>query len=365
MSSTSDAHEIAVAEFISKSLSGKGHLPGFGKGWKASRPKVSTKYADVLIEGPGVHLWLEVKMGQNDFLMNPRFGYQERGGKPVTQGKGPGFPFFNGWYVAYDVNDITNKLENSNSTVACGVLLEKISKDPNIKLWIQTIKEWLQYGGKNRANRQAYWKKQINNYFHMSSAGGVQRKNENGMVNVQDMKGFVYDLTRNPDKKWRKSLKEDTVLGGQRYQEPKRINGSLNFANQNLCAKIINVPDLVATHYAHKADGGAYYMQAGHDFYIMPIMGRSGSKGEDPLHLNKKLKAQDSSSKSIPKFGCKSPESAITVRLSNRSSFHEFMTEIKMKDWTHSDYSAIPYKGKIDPFTGKVWDHTVPITEPK
>jgi hypothetical protein len=362
MSKTSDNHEKYVATRINAAL--KSHKCLLTGKWKASRPPVDTKYADVRIDGPGGGIWVEVKMGQNDFLMNPRFGYQERGGKPVKQGKSDAFPFFNGWYVAYDMNDAENEFQNSNSTKACKLLLEEISKDRNIKLWIGNFKEWLKHGGKNRASRQAYWKKQMHGYFHMSSMGGAQRKSENGMVNVQDMKGFVFDLTRLSDeeggRRWRKVLKEDTVMGGQIYHEPKNVNGNLNFAKQNLCAVKINVPNLVGTHYAFKADGGAYYMQAGHDFYLMKAMGRS--KGDDPLGLNEKLPR---GLPRIPFFGCAKPISEVTVRLSNRSSFHEFMTEIKMNNWTDSKYSVIPCKGKINPFTGETWTKTVRIKQPK
>jgi len=359
MSKTSDDHEKYVAARINDAL--KSHKSILKGKWKASRPPVDTKYADVRIDGPGGGIWVEVKMGQNDFLMNPRFGYQERGGKPVTQGKSAAFPFFNGWYVAYDMNDAENEFQNSNSTKACKLLLEQISEDDNIGLWIGNIKEWLKNGGKNRASRQAYWKKQMHGYFHMSSMGGAQRKSESGMVNVQDMKGFVYDLTRNSNPKWRMKLKEDTIMGGQIYHNPKRVNGHLNFAKQNLCAVKINVPRLVGTHYAFKADGGAYYMQAGHSFYLMRSMGRP--KGDDPFGLSDKLEARGLPK--VPFFGCASPISEITVRLSNRSSFHEFMTEIKMDNWTESKYSVIPYKGRINPFTGETWTKTVRIKQPK
>jgi hypothetical protein len=137
----------------------------------------------------------------------------------------------------------------------------------------------------------------------------------------------------------------------------------LNFAKQNLCAVKINVPNLVGTHYAFKADGGAYYMQAGHDFYLMRSMGRP--KGDDPFDLNGKLEALRRGLPKIPFFGCAKPISEITVRLSNRSSFHEFMTEIKMNNWTESKYSVIPCTGKVDPFTGETWTKTVRIKQPK
>jgi len=363
MSDASDNHEHEVAKLINQSLHSS---PWFGKAWKASRPQVSTKFADVRIDGPNGGIWVEVKMGQNDFLMNPRLGYQEREGKPLRNSS-PNFPIFNGWYVAYDWNDKKNKEENSNSTRACAVLLEQVSKDKNLKMWIENFKDWLVYGGDaSRRIRRKYWKDYIHKYFHMSSAGGAQRQNTQGMVNVEDMKKFVKALTLDKTQtRWRKNLKIDAGKGlsesknfGHVYKEPKTLKGVTSYASQNLCGVKIKVADVVATHYAYKADGGAYYMQAGHDFYLMPHMNRPGSKGNDPLDLYKKLQKKNSSAPKIPEFGNGSSGELITLRLSNRSSFHEFMTEIKMDNWRKSHYSVIPFAGKINPFTGEIWTKT-------
>lgn len=360
----STKHEHFVAACINWSMH---HSSLFGDKWKATRPQVDTKHADVRIDGLGGGIWVEVKMGKNDFLMNPRLGYQERNGKPIPNDR-PNFPVFNGWYVSYDWNKAKNKLENSNSTIACSELLKQVSDDRNLKKWITNFKNWLQNGGNaSRKKSREYWQKHMSAYFHMSSLGGYQRqanrldKSSKGMVNTEDMKKFVKDLTEDPKQtRWREKLTTQKVSSsgkvtfGHVYEEMKVLSGVESYASQNLCEANINVPHLIATHYAHKADGGAYYMQAGHDFYVMPMMKRPSSKGEDPLHLNKKFNIK------IPLFWSNaSTKTPISMRLSNRSGFHEFMTEIKMNSWVHSDYSAIPCVDKINPFNGKVWNYTV------
>lgn len=64
MSAASDRYEEAVAQAID-------NLDGV----TAARPKVSTKYADVLITMNGVKTWLEVKMNHTDNLGNTRVSY--------------------------------------------------------------------------------------------------------------------------------------------------------------------------------------------------------------------------------------------------------------------------------------------------
>lgn len=65
-SAASDKYEKEVADNINK----------MNKGVKAERPRVSTKYSDVLITlDGGEQSWLEVKMNHTDNLANPRIFY--------------------------------------------------------------------------------------------------------------------------------------------------------------------------------------------------------------------------------------------------------------------------------------------------
>jgi len=64
MSAAADKYERDVAEYID-SLDGV----------KAERPKVSTKYADVVLSYNNKRTWLEVKMNHTDNLGNPRVSY--------------------------------------------------------------------------------------------------------------------------------------------------------------------------------------------------------------------------------------------------------------------------------------------------
>lgn len=59
-----DAYEHAIADHLTNSLL----IP-------STRPKVSSKYSDVLIEYAGKKAWLEVKMGTKDNLGNTRVFY--------------------------------------------------------------------------------------------------------------------------------------------------------------------------------------------------------------------------------------------------------------------------------------------------
>jgi hypothetical protein len=61
MSAASDRYEKEVADYLNSI-----------QNVKASRPKVSTKYSDVVVEYKGKKAWLEVKMSHTDNLGNPR-----------------------------------------------------------------------------------------------------------------------------------------------------------------------------------------------------------------------------------------------------------------------------------------------------
>lgn len=66
MSAASDKYEKDVADYINN----LGNV-------KASRPSVSVKFPDVLIEYKGTKTWLEVKMNHTDNLGNTRVSYVE------------------------------------------------------------------------------------------------------------------------------------------------------------------------------------------------------------------------------------------------------------------------------------------------
>lgn len=74
--SAPDLHERAVAQYLSQ-------IPNV----KATRPKVSTKYSDVVIEYGGVKSWLEVKMNHADNLGNTRVSFD--GERWVASKDGP------------------------------------------------------------------------------------------------------------------------------------------------------------------------------------------------------------------------------------------------------------------------------------
>ena len=67
MPSKADLYEIDVANAID------GALPS---GYTAERPKVSPKFSDILIEGPKMTTWVEVKMNHTDNLHNIRYFYE-------------------------------------------------------------------------------------------------------------------------------------------------------------------------------------------------------------------------------------------------------------------------------------------------
>lgn len=62
--SASDLHERAVANYLSQ-------IPNVS----AHKPKVSTKYSDVIVEYGGKQSWLEVKMNHSDQLGNNRVSF--------------------------------------------------------------------------------------------------------------------------------------------------------------------------------------------------------------------------------------------------------------------------------------------------
>ena len=64
----SDRYEKEVADYVNAM-----------KDWSTERPKVSTKYSDVLIKSEGgEQSWLEVKMNHTDNLANPRIYFDGR-----------------------------------------------------------------------------------------------------------------------------------------------------------------------------------------------------------------------------------------------------------------------------------------------
>lgn len=64
MSAASDRYEKEVADYLNNM-----------DGVKADRPKVSTKYSDVVVTHNGKKAWLEVKMSHTDNLGNPRVSW--------------------------------------------------------------------------------------------------------------------------------------------------------------------------------------------------------------------------------------------------------------------------------------------------
>lgn len=101
-SAKSDAHEKDVADYID-SL----------EGISASRPKVSTKYADVKLEKDGNTTWLEVKMNHTDNLTNPRV-------------------FFDG-----------KKWDTTYSTHAAKVAVNLLNKSKEAKDFVESLKKFV------------------------------------------------------------------------------------------------------------------------------------------------------------------------------------------------------------------------------
>lgn len=77
MSAKSDKFEQDVANELVK------------MGLNASRPKVDSTYADVLIQHKGKRIWLEVKMNHTDNLGNTRASYDGKNWSSAPEKKGP------------------------------------------------------------------------------------------------------------------------------------------------------------------------------------------------------------------------------------------------------------------------------------
>lgn len=104
-SPTSDAYEKAIADNLDS-------MPGV----KAERPKVSTKYSDVLVTTKYGTSWLEVKMNHKDNLGNVRVYWD--GSSWKSNAKGP-------------IPDYMTKILNSSSDAAA--FIKKIAKFSGIK----------------------------------------------------------------------------------------------------------------------------------------------------------------------------------------------------------------------------------------
>tara|TARA_B100000676_G_scaffold235550_1_gene235292 strand:- start:273 stop:1025 length:753 start_codon:yes stop_codon:yes gene_type:complete len=105
MARRDELYEIDVAREIDN---------GLPEGFNATRPKVSSKYSDILITGPS-STWVEVKMNHTDNLHNIRYFYDD-----------------GMWQVKPDAK--------SRATDA---LLKEINKSPNIKDWVADIKKYM------------------------------------------------------------------------------------------------------------------------------------------------------------------------------------------------------------------------------
>tara|TARA_R110002074_G_scaffold7751_6_gene32711 strand:- start:724 stop:1476 length:753 start_codon:yes stop_codon:yes gene_type:complete len=106
MPSKADLHEINVASAIN------GALP---EGYTAKRPKVSSKFSDILIEGPRTTTWVEVKMNHTDNLHNIRYFYDD-----------------GMWQVKPEAK-----------SQATDALLKQINKSPNIKDWVSKMATYM------------------------------------------------------------------------------------------------------------------------------------------------------------------------------------------------------------------------------
>ena len=122
MSAASDKFEQDVAKNINK-------FPGI----KATRPKVSTEYSDVLIEYGGKKYWVEVKMSHTDNLSNPRVYYEK--GKWKTTYKTP---------AAKHTVDILNKSKQAKDFIKA---ISKFSGIPEKEISIPTTKSGLKQPG--------------------------------------------------------------------------------------------------------------------------------------------------------------------------------------------------------------------------
>jgi hypothetical protein len=106
-SAASDRYEKEVADSINK----------MGIGFTAERPKVSTKYSDVLLSsGGGEQSWMEVKMNHTDNLANPRI-------------------YFNGskWATTYSMKSAHRAVELMNQSDSAKQFMKNIAEFSGIK----------------------------------------------------------------------------------------------------------------------------------------------------------------------------------------------------------------------------------------
>ena len=105
MPSKADLYEIDVASAIDDALP---------EGYSAERPKVSSKFSDILIEGPKTS-WVEVKMNHTDNLHNIRYFYDDGMWQVKREAKSP----------------------------ATDALLKQINKSPNINDWVSKMAAYM------------------------------------------------------------------------------------------------------------------------------------------------------------------------------------------------------------------------------
>ena len=151
MSAASDKYEKDVAENIHNSSP---------KSLKASRPKVSTSYPDVLVEygsykGTERGIYIEVKMNHTDNMMNPRFQY--------TNGKWEVIPSY--------MSDATAKLA------------EIFNDSKEAQDWIKGLKKYL---------IEKNWSGDINKMALHSTT--TARNTNNNSVPLATMKGYLRSL---------------------------------------------------------------------------------------------------------------------------------------------------------------------------
>lgn len=102
----SDRYEKEVADYVNAM-----------KDWSAERPKVSTKYSDVLIKSEGgEQSWLEVKMNHTDNLANPRIYFDGRK-----------------WATTYSMKSAHKAVEIMNKSDSAKQFIKAISEFSGIK----------------------------------------------------------------------------------------------------------------------------------------------------------------------------------------------------------------------------------------
>jgi len=106
-SKASDKYEKEIADFINK----------MGGQFTAERPKVSTKYSDVLVSSEGgEQSWLEVKMNHTDNLANPRIFYDGRK-----------------WDTTYTMQSAHKAVELMNKSASAKQFIKSIAEFSGIK----------------------------------------------------------------------------------------------------------------------------------------------------------------------------------------------------------------------------------------